>query len=272
MARAPARPFDEELAEARRAFEASGGTDVGYLNAHLRRFLRTKELFEETWPSPGRGRVLDLGAHWLHQSYLYARDGYEVTGADFGSTLALPDVERFANSHGIRLVAFTELESARALEAFPDDAFDVVLFTEILEHLTFNPVAMWRQVHRVLAPGGRVVVTTPNYYALRGRLWNLSRLRNRLGGGLPVDEILRTPTHGHHWKEYSLREILRYFSLLSADFVPHKALYVEDYYLPPSYTWLPRLLERRARFLRPNLHVEIQLCGKERGIGIVPSW
>ncbi|MCM2315917.1 MAG: methyltransferase domain-containing protein [Thermoanaerobaculia bacterium] len=260
-----------ELSQVIEEMVGAGGTDIGYLRAHFRRFRRTKELFEETWPNRG-GRVLDIGAHWLHQAYLYARDGYEVTAADFGSTLALENVQRLASSRRIRLVVYDEIESGSAFETIDDSSFDVILFTEILEHLTFNPVAMWRQIHRMLSPGGRIVITTPNYYALRGRLWDARRFARRLGGGIPVDEILRTPTYGHHWKEYSLREVIRYFSLLSPDFVPHKALYVEDYYGAPSYGAVAALAERTCRALRPNLHLEFQLCAKDRGIEIVPSW
>lgn len=262
---------ERDLSQIIEEMTSAGGTDIGYLRAHFRRFRRTKELFEQTWPNRG-GRVLDIGAHWLHQAYLYSRDGYEVTAADFGSTLALDSVRRLAASRRIRLVVYDEIESGRAFETIDDSSFDVILFTEILEHLTFNPVAMWRQVYRMLSPGGRIIVTTPNFYALRGRLWDARRFARRLGGGIPVDDILRTPTYGHHWKEYSLREVIRYFSVLSTDFVPHKALYVEDYYGAPSYGPAAALVERAIRALRPNLHLEFQLCSKQRGIEIVPSW
>jgi 2-polyprenyl-6-hydroxyphenyl methylase/3-demethylubiquinone-9 3-methyltransferase len=93
-----------------------------------------------------------------------------------------------------------------------------------------------------------------------------------MGGGLPVDDLLNTPTFGPHWKEYSLRELMRYFSLLSPDFVPHKGLYVDDYY--DSYLRHPFALrlEKRVRVLRPNLHVEIQLTEKRTGIVLDPRW
>lgn len=255
-------------------FARSGGTDVGYLRAHYQRFVTTKALFEATWPAR-EGHVLDVGAHWLHQAMLYRLDGYRVTAADFASTIETAPVRNLATAHGVDLLTYADLSSGRAFDVLPDDSVDVVLFTEIIEHITFNPVRMWRELHRVLRPGGRLVVTTPNYYALSGRLWNAPRLLRRLGGGLPVDEIIRTPTFGHHWKEYSLRELARYFRLLSPDFVIHKALYVEDYYpLRPGrrYAALAKFLERRVRLFRPNLHVEIALPDKSSGVVGDPSW
>jgi len=65
----------------------------------------------------------------------------------------------------------------------------------------FAAVELWREIHRVLVAGGGIVLTTPNCYALTRR--HLRRARAWVGGGgIGVDEILATPTHGHHRKEY----------------------------------------------------------------------
>jgi hypothetical protein len=72
-----------------RVFAAHGGTDAGYLRRHWPRFRATKALVEQTWRCKG-GRVLDLGAHWLHQSLLFALDGYRVTAV---FRLLSPDFE-----------------------------------------------------------------------------------------------------------------------------------------------------------------------------------
>jgi SAM-dependent methyltransferase len=43
---------------------------------------------------------------------------------------------------------------------FPDGALDTVLFLEVLEHLTDDAGSL-RELHRVLAPGGRLVLSVP---------------------------------------------------------------------------------------------------------------
>jgi 2-polyprenyl-3-methyl-5-hydroxy-6-metoxy-1,4-benzoquinol methylase len=259
-----------DLSQAIADFERAGQSDIAYLRMHYGRLVRTKALLEETWTD--KGRVLDLGAHWLHQSYLYARDGYSVTAADLPGTLSTDGVRRLAASMEIRLFPYDELETGLAFRDIPDDSFDLVLLTEVIEHLAFNPVAMWRQVHRMLAAGGRIVVTTPNYHALRASLRRGARLV-RSGGGLSVQDILRTPTHGHHWKEYSMAEMRDYFSLLSRDFAIRRQRYVEDYYRSPSFiARLARAVEGPVPALRPNLHMEIDLPSKTHGITMQPSW
>ena len=55
---------------------------------------------------------------------------------------------------------------------FEDDHFDVVLFCEIIEHLTNDPLVALREIKRVLKPDGVLVLTTPNV----NRLENVIRM------------------------------------------------------------------------------------------------
>lgn len=263
-----AMQFDQYL----EYFLACGGTDDGYLRGHWPRFRNTKARFDARWDKANGTRVLDVGAHWLHQALLFALDGYQVTASDFGDQLRRPNVARLAAAHGIALLGNDDLEHPAAFSHLPDDAFDVILFGEIIEHITFNPVPMWRELHRLLAPGGRIVVTTPNYYALAAAR---RRLRRGLGdgGGIPVEEILAYRTHGHHWKEYSARELRRYFALLSPDFHVRVALVEDEADGPHARRHLPvRMLKRAIPWLRSRLHMEVDLPEKRHGIVIEPHW
>jgi SAM-dependent methyltransferase len=48
---------------------------------------------------------------------------------------------------------------------FDDTSFDCILCTEVLEHCA-DPLAVLREVHRVLRPGGAVFLTTPFYVGI----------------------------------------------------------------------------------------------------------
>lgn len=259
--------LDEMLAEFRRC----GHTDEGYLTHHYPRFRETKREFCATWDINRGRRVLDVGAHWLHQSYLWQADGFQVTAVDLPLTFELESVKLLADAHGIRLVGCGDLERARELDAIESDSVDIMLFTEIIEHITFNPVQFWKQIHRILAPGARIVVTTPNYYAIQARTWQASRFLRGLGGGLSVLEILDTPTYGHHWREFSMREVILYFCLLSSDFNTVKQCYPASYGLGRGGRF-SNFLQRHVRWLRPNLHLEMELPRKTAGITRAPSW
>ena len=56
----------------------------------------------------------------------------------------------------------------------PDASFDGALSVEVLEHL-FDPLAAARELHRVLKPGGLVIVTVPNFGYHECRLLALLR-------------------------------------------------------------------------------------------------
>jgi len=255
-------------------FLACGGTDVPYLRLHFPRYLATRARFLSHWQGPTRGALLDVGAHWLHQSVLYAQQGFDVTAVDVPTTFEDDRVRKLADRHHVRLLSQTNPETADALCSLPDATFDVVLLTEIIEHITFNPVNMWREIYRVMKSGAHLIVTTPNYYALRGRVWHWLRFLSGLGSGVDVEHLLLEPSFAHHWKEYSLEELRGYFRILSLDFRIVDAAHVEKYSTSARHGFaeaLARQMERAIPFLRPNLYMHFRL-EKERGIRLEPRW
>jgi SAM-dependent methyltransferase len=85
---------------------------------------------------------------------------------------------------------------------YPDETFDVVIFSELVEHLAINPVWALAEMHRVLKPGGHLLVSTPNALSLE-------RLDAVVRGRRPsVDQY--SPAFGYgarHNREYSADEL-----------------------------------------------------------------
>jgi 2-polyprenyl-3-methyl-5-hydroxy-6-metoxy-1,4-benzoquinol methylase len=269
-----------------------------YLQAHVTRFLTTRALLMERWNIEDGSRVLDIGAHWLHNAICYAMTGFEVTASDLAvnHTLTHPSVVAMAGDYGIRLLPFHDLSNPVELEALPSDSFDVILFTEILEHITFNPVKMWSVLYQLLRPGGRIVVTTPNYH-VRTFLEDAKNLLQGKSCGIAVGTLLEINTYGPHWKEYSANDVREYFERLSPDFRVSHLQFTDPYpgsdqdaagFLLQIKTELtaalpanPQLAEGLAshlaqfaevRCFKRSLHVEIDLAEKSRGIVVQPHW
>ncbi len=262
-----------EQATSQLAALLEGNTDTAYLQEHAPRFLATHKLAQQNWRWPAAA-VLDVGAHWLHQAVLYAADGHHVTALDRSNIQSQPGVQATAGRHRIDLLENAELAEPTGLNELDDDSIDVVLFCEVLEHLTFNPVDFWRAIYRVLKPGGRVILTTPNYYAAGSLVRGALRQLKVRGGGARVQEIIGFPTNGPHWKEYSLSELREYFRLLSVDFVLETARCVHfvNGRSPPWKQHLAAAPGRVLPLLRNSLYLEIDLPAKVTGICADPHW
>ena len=79
----------------------------------------------------------------------------DLRGLELSPALCAAAQERLGNAARIRQ------GSLQASWPFPDGAFDLVVMTEVVEHLA-DPRAALREARRVLAREGRLVVTFPN--------------------------------------------------------------------------------------------------------------
>lgn len=125
----------------------------------------------------------------------------------------------------------------------PSAAFDTVISCETIEHLT-DPVGALREFHRILKPGGRLVLTTPNYMGAFGLYRAYLRLRGRryTEGGQPICRLTSLP---RTWL-WLWRAGLR---VRAVDACGHYLLY------PGREPWEPAWLRGLSRWIWPiGLH------------------
>ena len=107
-------------------------------------------------------KVLDLGTSQGIVALLLAERGTRVWAVDVAvDALAFGAGELRHASSGRSAggrISFAAADGARL--PFEDDEFDTVVFTEVLEHLE-EPAPTLAEIARVLAPDGRLVLTTP---------------------------------------------------------------------------------------------------------------
>ena len=136
-----------------------------------------------------------------------------------------PEAVRFCSEKGLGQV---QLGDVCALP-FPDCRFDLILATDIIEHVDDDLGAL-RELHRVLKPGSSLLLTVPAFRLL----WGLQ------------DEV------SHHRRRYRLSDLLP--KLLDAEFS------VEKYYYFNYLLFLPILAGRRlVRLLRIELASEAEI-------------
>jgi SAM-dependent methyltransferase len=151
------------------------------------------------------GDCLELGANPYFTTMLLRRHtALRLTLANyFGPHITTPTLDQRVLCDGTtELLPTYHFNIER--DAFPFDGavFDVVLCCEILEHLQHDPLAALHEIHRVLRPGGAIIVTTPNV----ARLESVARL---LAGENIYDPYSGYGAYGRHNREYTLGELQR---------------------------------------------------------------
>lgn len=123
-----------------------------------------------------RGRLLDLGCGNSPYRHLLSTD-IQYIGYDGDRQGSRPGV----------------VGSVGSLP-FGDGVFDTILSTQVLEHVA-DPLAMLAEAARVLKPGGRLILTAPQYWRLHEEPHDYFRftrygLEHLLGqAGLEIDSI-----------------------------------------------------------------------------------
>lgn len=83
---------------------------------------------------------------------------------------------------------------------YKNNIFDLVICSEVLEHLSRSPLPALKEMYRVAKPSGHVLITTPN---INGSIHTILRFLGR--------ETLAAEgnanTYHHHNHEYTLREL-----------------------------------------------------------------
>lgn len=162
-----------------------------------------------TWPELARlysaninrgARCLDVGCGDGNVSGRWLKaHGCDYVGVDI-SQHAVDQAEM----NGLSAV---RIDDASALP-FDAGSFDVAVCVEVVEHL-FQPMGAMLEIHRILRPGGILMVTTPNIAYWRRRL-DLALLGrwNPLGDTLSVDQPWRDP-HIRFFNPGALKRMLR---------------------------------------------------------------
>jgi SAM-dependent methyltransferase len=143
----------EKIAETWDFFsEQLGGRDL-YFSSHSGRWIAKR--VDKELELEGK-RVLDFGCgRGDLLGHLFAR-GVAAVGFEVSEDSAAATRARFSGNPLFGGVATSRDELG-------DGSFDVVLLVEVIEHLLDDQIEpVLAEVHRVLAPGGRVVVTCPN--------------------------------------------------------------------------------------------------------------
>ena len=132
--------------------------------------------------------------------------------SELGNEVVQVAPERFADGVVRSGVEVSRCDIEREALPFADDSFDLVLMNELFEHLRIQPIATLEEVLRVIRPGGRLMLSTPNLRSLRGvRNLLLHNQGHASSAGVYRQyDKLRTLGHMGHVREYTTYEVCEF--------------------------------------------------------------
>lgn len=141
-----------------------------------------------------QGRILDVGSAYgtlaVYASRLCNSAAYCVDFTDCYQSKSLRD------AYGLSF-AVSNIE----LDPLPwEGGFDIIVFTEILEHLNFNPIPTMKKLRASLKPGGRLYLSTPD----AGEWGRLAKYAEYMEMPMPD---LNAPVVDGHIYQYTLAEV-----------------------------------------------------------------
>ena len=151
------------------------------------------------------GKALDVGASPGHVSSLCKLMGMDLTAVDLHPSEQFParTGRKPINLYEELSIPVCAADISREKLPFADGEFSLILFNETLEHLVGSPLIPLAEMARTLAPGGRLILTTPNAASLRNRLSFLFG-RNVF---TPLEVAINVSPYKCHNREYTLGEV-----------------------------------------------------------------
>ena len=172
--------------------------------------------YERLAAKRGAGPLVETSRHWYALGA--AGRGRRVLDVGFGNGLVLQHLQgRFdervgvdlaLNAHALGLrkqgIRVLKADAAKGLP-FRAGHFDLVVSLDVIEHV-FDPAEFLRELRRVLRPGGKLVVSTPNVRYLK-QLWRIA-VQGR-GPATSGEDLGWDGGHLHYFTSADLLELAR---------------------------------------------------------------
>lgn len=133
-----------------------------------------------------QGRLLDLGCGDGQLVEFMQNRGWQAEGLDFDPAAVENAVRR-----GLHVKVGT-LSS----ECHPENSFEAIIMSHFVEHI-HEPIRLLAECHRILKPGGRLLILTPNVNS-----WGHRRFEGSWRG-------LEPPRHLHLFSPQSIRQLVQ---------------------------------------------------------------
>jgi SAM-dependent methyltransferase len=159
---------------------------------------------------PASGKMLELGCCFAETQVHYKK---AFSGDFYGIDYSKEIVEKRKND----FVSIKQCDLSSDVIPFDENMFDVVMCGEVIEHI-FDTENMLKEIHRVLKPGGTLIISTPNLSSFLNRIFIFLGMQplctevssRNSGFGNPFRKNRSPAGHIRNFTAGSLTDILTY--------------------------------------------------------------
>jgi SAM-dependent methyltransferase len=190
-------------------------------------------------------KILDVGTTPF-TFYLKKHTSCEVYSLDF--------TDGFKNRCTKANIIFKQFDLRGEGIPFEENLFDLIVFTEVFEHILSDPISLLQKFHKMLKPGGLLILSTPNQASLSYRL---KLLFNRPILEYPTWQLSSNSIHGHgHNRLFVTRELTDYmkkagFDKIKVSYSSKSDFIYSTHYSEPKNVLFKKIIKNT--FFRPLL-------------------
>ena len=154
---------------------------------------------------------------------------------------------------------------------YPDDHFDAVILSEVVEHLNFNPLPVFQEINRILKKDGILYITTPNQVNLINRIKIIlgRSIRNSISDSVTQLDQTQHTICGIHWREYTLEELIQLLEIMGFAITTYTFSHMTKKNTSP---FIKKIFYATTSLLCPKLADSITLISKKKEYRPLKFW
>lgn len=154
---------------------------------------------------------------------------------------------------------------------YPDNHFDAVILSEVIEHLNFNPLPVLQEINRILKKDGILYITTPNQVNLINRIKIIlgRSIRNSISDSVTQLDQTKHTICGIHWREYTLEELIQLLKIMGFTITTYTYSHMAKTH---TSSFIKKIFYAISSLLFPKLADSITIISKKKEYKHMKFW
>lgn len=154
---------------------------------------------------------------------------------------------------------------------YPDNHFEAVILSEVIEHLNFNPLPVLQEINRILKKDGILYITTPNQVNLINRIKIIlgRSIRNSISDSVTQLDQTKHTICGIHWREYTLEELIQLLEIMGFTITTYTYSHMAKTHTSP---FIKKIFYAISSLLFPKLADSITIISKKKEYKPMKFW